>query len=177
MWPSTWKQQTNLYACHSKLLWSIIIPSLVTKLSMAQKISYGDYIRPHCDLGPKYSKQIFLHDTLAPNGASPYHVWWQNLWRFWKYCLDKHSLRFFYLHCDLALEHSNPFCFMRYTLAYVEVSSNQAWLQKDQKFRTNSGKSHILILRARAVTLTLKIANHFPHATPAHDDVTLYQVW
>ena len=45
------------------------------------------------------------------------------------------------------------------TLAYDDVSSDQFWLPKNQQFKNYSWKNHILIMRALAVTLTLKIAN------------------
>ena len=64
------------------------------------------------------------------------------------------------LHCDLDPEHSNPFFFFLSldTLPYVDVSSDQVWLARNQQFKKYSRKSHILIIQALAVTLTLKIA-------------------
>ena len=42
-----------------------------------------------------------------------------------------------------------------------DTRSNQVWLQTDQKFRTYSRNSNILIMYTSTVTLTLKIANQF----------------
>ena len=66
--------------------------------------------------------------------------------------------------CDLDVEHNNPFFFSEDTLAYDDVSSDQVWLLKNQQFRRYSKKSHILIIWALAVTLTLKIAHNFSSA-------------
>ena len=55
---------------------------------------------------------------------------------------------------------SNP-VFPQNTLAYDAVLSNQIWLQIYQQFRRNSRNSHILIIYALAVTLTLKTVNQF----------------
>ena len=50
------------------------------------------------------------------------------------------------------------FFFSQDTLAYDDVSPDQVWLPRNQQFRKYSRKSHILITRALAVTMTLKIA-------------------
>ena len=63
-------------------------------------------------------------------------------------------------HCDLDLGHSKPI-FPVNTLAYDAVLSNHVWFQMDQQFRRYSKHSHILIIQALAVTLTLKIVNQF----------------
>ena len=60
--------------------------------------------------------------------------------------------------CDL--ECSNPI-FPQDILAYDAVLSNQVWLQTDLQFRRYSRNSHILIIQALAVTLTLKTVNIF----------------
>ena len=44
------------------------------------------------------------------------------------------------------------------TLAWDDVPSDQVWLPRNQQFRKYGRKSHISILWALAVTLTLKIA-------------------
>ena len=44
------------------------------------------------------------------------------------------------------------------TPADDDVPSNQVWLQTDHKHRRSSKNTHILIIQAFAVTLTLKIA-------------------
>ena len=62
--------------------------------------------------------------------------------------------------CDLDLECSNPI-FPQDTTASNVVLSNQVWLQTDQKFRRYSRNSHILVISALAVTLTLKTVNQF----------------
>ena len=53
------------------------------------------------------------------------------------------------------------FFFSHYTLGYDDVSSDQVWLPRNQQFRKYSTKSHILIIWALVVTLTLKIGNFF----------------
>ena len=62
------------------------------------------------------------------------------------------------LHCDLALECST-LIFPQDTLSYDRLSLDHIWLPKNQQFRRYS--SHILIVWALAVTLTLKTANKF----------------
>ena len=46
-------------------------------------------------------------------------------------------------------------------LAYDSLSSDQVWLAKNQQVRKYSTQSHILIIWALAVTLTLKTASSF----------------
>ena len=58
---------------------------------------------------------------------------------------------------DLDPKCSNPF-YSQDTLAYDDVSSDQVWFPRNQQFRQYSRKSHIFIIPALAVTLTLKIA-------------------
>ena len=71
--------------------------------------------------------------------------------------------------CDLDLERNNPI-FAKDTPAYDVVLSNQVWLQTDQQFRRFSRNSHISIISALPVTLTLKTApNYFQYDTLAHD--------
>ena len=48
--------------------------------------------------------------------------------------------------------------FSQNTLTYDDMSSDQVWLPRNQQFRKYSRKSHILIIWALTVTLTLKIA-------------------
>ena len=55
-------------------------------------------------------------------------------------------------------ECSNLF-FSQDTLAYNVKSSDQVWLPRNQQFRKYSRKSHIWIIPALAVTLTLKTVN------------------
>ena len=57
------------------------------------------------------------------------------------------------LRCDLDLERSNH-VFPQDTPAYDDVLSNQVWLQTKQQFRRYSKYSHILNIKALAVTLT-----------------------
>ena len=81
------------------------------------------------------------------------------------------------------LERSNPTFFLQDTLAYDAVLSNQVWLLMDQQFGRYSRNSHILIILALAVTLTLKTVYHHTmfgwavqeissgqHRTHGHDD-------
>ena len=85
---------------------------------------------------------IFLHDTPAHDDASQYQVWWQNVWQFRRYHLDKHTLTFLTFTVTLTLiESSNPVLlfFSQDTLATDDVRSDQVWLP--------SKKSHILDLR------------------------------
>ena len=63
------------------------------------------------------------------------------------------------LHCELDLKHSNPI-FQQDSLAYDAVLSNQVWLQTDQQFRIYNRNSHILVIYALTVTLTLDTVNH-----------------
>ena len=75
------------------------------------------------------------------------------------------------LPCDLDLEHSNPI-FPQDTLAYDAVLSNQVWLETDQQLRRYNRNSHILIILAPAVTLTLNTVNQFfLHDTLAYEAV------
>ena len=62
--------------------------------------------------------------------------------------------------CDLDLEYSNPI-FPLDTLAYDALLLNQVWLQKDEQFKTYRGNSHILIIKALAMTLTSQTVNQF----------------
>ena len=55
-------------------------------------------------------------------------------------------------------ECSNLF-FSQDTLAYNVKSSDQVWLPRNQQFRKYSRKSHIWIIPALAVTLTLMTAH------------------
>ena len=52
----------------------------------------SDYKSPNCDL--EGSNPIFLHDTLAYDGASPYQVWLQKVKQLRRYCPDEYSLEF-----------------------------------------------------------------------------------
>ena len=66
----------------------------------------------------------------------------------------------FRLRCDLDFKCCNPI-FSQDALAYDSLSSDQVWLPKNQQFRRCSSQSPILIIRALAVTLTLKTASSF----------------
>ena len=79
------------------------------------------------------------------------------IWTNINICTNNNILNHYY---DLDLEHSNPF-FSQDTLAYDDVPSDQVWLPKNEQFRRYTWKSHILIVWALTVTLTLKIANIF----------------
>ena len=54
----------------------------------------SDLMSPHGDPELEDSKPIFLHDTLAHDVASPYHVWLQKVQQLGKYPPDDHSLEF-----------------------------------------------------------------------------------
>ena len=54
----------------------------------------SDLMSPHGDPELEDSKPIFLHDTLAHDVASPYHVWLQKVQQLGKYSQDDHSLEF-----------------------------------------------------------------------------------
>ena len=66
----------------------------------------------------------------------------------------------FRLRCDLDFKCCKPI-FLQGALAYDSLSSDQAWLPKNQHFRRCSSQSPILIIRALAMTLTLKTENNF----------------
>ena len=53
----------------------------------------SDNSSPNCDLELEDSKPIFLHDTLAYDGVSLYHVWLQKVLQL-RYHPDEHSLKF-----------------------------------------------------------------------------------
>ena len=53
-----------------------------------------DYMSPHYDPELEDSKPIFLHDTLAYNDVSPYHVQLQKVQQSRRYHPDEHSLKF-----------------------------------------------------------------------------------
>ena len=61
------------------------------------------------------------------------------------------------LRCDFYLQCSNQF-FSHNTLANDNVSPDQVWLPENQQLSRYNRKSHILIIWALTVTLTLKIA-------------------
>ena len=64
------------------------------------------------------------------------------------------------LRCDLDLTYSNPI-FPQNTPAYDASLSTQVWLQIDQQFTRYKRNSHILIVYALTVTLTLNTVNQF----------------
>ena len=73
------------------------------------------------------------------------------------YHLDKHSLTFWTFTVTFTLNAVIQF-FSQDMLAYDDISSDQIRLQRNQQLKKYSRKSHILIIWALAVTLTLKIA-------------------
>ena len=89
------------------------------------------------------------------------------------------NMDIFALCCDIDPECSDPFFFFfKRHSGYDDVSLDQVWLPRNQKFRRYSRKSHILITRVMAVTLTLKTAINFPpHYTLAHDAASPYCIW
>ena len=65
------------------------------------------------------------------------------------------------LRCDLDLERSNPIFFRRTLWLIMLYYQTRVWLQADQQFGRCSRNSHILIILALAVTLTLTTVNQF----------------
>ena len=53
-----------------------------------------DYMSPHYDPEREDSKQIFLHDTLTYDDASPDQIWLQKVQQSRRYRPDEHSLTF-----------------------------------------------------------------------------------
>ena len=93
----------------------------------------------------------FFTCTPAHSNESQYQVWKQNvglediIWtkiKFWPFTVT------------LTLNAVIQF-FPQDTLAYDDISSDQVWLPKNRQFRKYSRKSHILIIWALAVTLTI----------------------
>ena len=79
--------------------------------------------------------------------------------------------------CDLDLEYSNPI-FQQDNPAYdVVVLSNQVWLQMDKQVRRYSENSEILIIKALALTLTLKIVNQFFRMTHRLMIIHHHTIW
>ena len=60
---------------------------------MVERVIF-DQMGPHCDPELEDSKQIFLHDTLAHDVASPYQVWLQKVQQLRRYRPDERSLEF-----------------------------------------------------------------------------------
>ena len=90
---------------------------------------------------------------------------------FWLMMLHHHTIFGNKIFCDseniirikiqLHYLKSSNLLFPQNTLAYDDVLSDQVWLPRNQQFRKYSTKSHILIIWALVVTLTLKIGNFF----------------
>ena len=57
---------------------------------MVETVTF-DQMSPHCNPELEASKPIFLHDTLAHDVASPYHVWLQKIEQLRRICPDEHS--------------------------------------------------------------------------------------
>ena len=68
LWPWHWTKWTNISPCHFCLWCPITIPGLVTKCSVAQKISSGqpfnNILNLRCDLDLERSNRIIPQDTL-----------------------------------------------------------------------------------------------------------------
>ena len=132
---------------------------------------------PCCNLDLENNKPKVLHDILAHDDASKYQVW-NKIWGGSEAIIWT-NIDILTLHCDLDLECSNSI-FSQDTLAYDDVSSDQVWLPRNQQFRKYSRKSHILIIWALTVTLTLKIATTtktFPHDSGSWCCITIPKLW
>ena len=93
-----------------------------------------------------------------------------------KYHQDKHLLTFWTFAVTLTLNAVNPI-FQQDTLSYDAALSNQVWLQTDQQFRRYNRNSHILIVLALPVALTLNTEPIFLQDTLAYDAAYPNQVW
>ena len=80
-------------------------------------------------------------------------------------------------HCDLDPECSNPFFFSQDTLAYVDVSSDQVCLPRNQQFRKYSRKSYFDLMSPCCDLDLEDRKNFFLHDTLAHDAASPYQIW
>ena len=100
--------------------------NLVAKRSAVQCILQKQlniyHMNPHCDLELEDSKQIFLHDTLIHDDASPYQVWLQKVQHFRRYYPDEHSLEFFTCCHDMKKNFTQMVKF--YTIKYL---FNDCW--------------------------------------------------
>ena len=93
----------------------------------------SDQMSPHCDPELQDRKQIFLHDILAHDAASPYQVWLQTVQQQKRYHSDEHSLEFWTFSVTLTTtERSNIFT-RQSTLQWCTIKPS--FLQKDQQFR------------------------------------------
>ena len=119
------------------------------------------------------SKSIFLYNTAHAN-ASRYQVWKQNVWWFRRYHLDKHY------NFDPSLW---PWPWMQQSILFHRTLWFRMMYHQTkfgcQGFNSseNRRKSHILIIWALAVTLTLQIATTIffpPHESLAHDAASPY---
>ena len=124
-----------------------------------------------CDLGLEDSKQFLFRMTLWVILLHQHTKFGNKM-----FCGSKDIIRtnihwHFNLRCDLNIERSNP-NFPQDTLAFDAVLANQVSLQTHQQFGRYSRNSHIFIIEALTVTLTLMIVYHFflPDTPP-------YQVW
>ena len=77
----------------------------------------SDYMSPRCDLDLKGSKPIFLHDSLAHDGASPYTILLRKVQQLRKSYFDYISP-----HCSLDLENSEPFFFFFFLFFFIQHS-------------------------------------------------------
>ena len=129
------------------------------------------YVSPHCDLDTEDSEPIFLHDTSPHDNTPPYQAYkkkWlsssedttQTRSGTRREYQDKHSLTCWTFAVTLTLNAAIPF-FQQDTLAYDAVLSNQVSLQINQQVRRHNRNSHIFIIWALAVTLTLTTVNKF----------------
>ena len=96
LWPCHWRQWINFSAWHSSSWCCIIIPSLVSKWSVVQKISSGktftNILNLYHDLDLEHRNSIFAQDTLAYDVALVQQVWLQTDQQFRRYSRNSHIL-------------------------------------------------------------------------------------
>ena len=113
-----------------------------------------DQMSPHCGPELEDSKLIFLHDTLAHDDASLYQVWLQKVQQLKRYRPDEHSLEFSTFSVTLTVIQCVHKTIQLMMMCHqTEVSCKKISSSEDISY------SHILIILAFTVTLTLKTAN------------------
>ena len=113
----TLKAANNFFPTwHSGSWWCIIIPNLVTKCSVVQKILSGQIFinisNLHCDLYLKRSNPIFPQDTPAYNAVLSNQVWLQTDQQFRRHSRHNHILIIQALAVTLTLKIVSPFSCM-----------------------------------------------------------------
>ena len=114
-----------------------------------ERVIFWSY-EPHCDLDLEDSNSIF-HMTLWLMMLHHHTIFGNKI-----FCDSENIIR---IKIQLHYLKSSNLLFPQNTLAYDAVLSNKVWLQTDQQFRRYIRSSHILIIWALAVILTLKTVN------------------